>query len=72
MHNEQYIWQETTTSALYMRKLRLVAWPFHFCDKMSTTLQINDEFRNVIIHSGVISCAICISNKVEYSEKEES
>ena len=38
---------------------------------MSITLQISDEFRNVIMHCDVISCVIGLSNYAEYFEKEE-
>ena len=39
---------------------------------MSTTFQISDEFLKVIMHCDVMSGVICISNKVEYFEKEEN
>ena len=39
---------------------------------MLITLQIYDDFWNVIMHCDSISCVIYISNKVEYLEKEES
>ena len=43
-----------------------------FVQNILITLQIADDFRKVIMHSDVISCVICVSNKVEYLKKEKS
>ena len=36
------------------------------------TFQISDKFLKVIMHCDVMNRVICISNKVEYFEKEKS
>ena len=43
-----------------------------FVRNMLIKLQINGYFWKSIMHCDVISCVICIWNKVEYLEKEES
>ena len=57
---------------LYVCKLGLIAWCLHFVRNISITLQITDDFLNVIMHCDAISCVIYISNKVYYPEKEEA
>ena len=67
--------QETTKTVLYVFKLRLIAWCLHFSaeNSTSTTLQITTtDIFSKGMHCYVVSFVICISNKVQYLEKENS